>query len=158
MEAKNSVETLNLDHQKHLLDEGCTQEIIDLLVNDGLVKSLTADEAYKAGFSVAIEGIPVTGGLLFQFSPTFSQLRLDNSAIIPKDRNDSDSRFAKYLSLGGAIDRDCAYLPEGVRAVTEGMKDALAFTNIGGIPTGAVAGVSHITKALPKGCGYTIVF
>lgn len=154
----NTVETLNLEHVNHLLAEGFTPEHIDTFVSNGLVKSLTADEAYKAGFSAAIEGIPVTGGLLFQFSPTFSQLRLDNQNIIPKDRNDSDSKYAKYLSLGGAIDRDCAYIPDGCKAVTEGMKDALAFTHIGGIPTGAVAGVSHITKALPKGCGHTIVF
>jgi energy-coupling factor transporter ATP-binding protein EcfA2 len=154
----NTVETLNLEHVNHLLAEGFTPEHIDTFVSNGLVKSLTADEAYKAGFSVAIERIPVTGGLLFQFSSTFAQLRLDNQNIIPKDRNDSDSKYAKYLSLGGTIDRDCAYIPDGCKAVTEGMKDALAFTHIGGIPTGAVAGVSHITKALPKGCGHTIVF
>jgi ABC-type oligopeptide transport system ATPase subunit len=154
----NTVETLNLEHVNHLLAEGFTPEQIDTFVSNGLVKSLTADEAYKAGFSVAIEEIPVTGGLLFQFSSTFAQLRLDNQNIIPKDRNDSDSKYAKYLSLGGAIDRDCAYIPDGCKAVTEGMKDSLAFTHIGGIPTGAVAGVSHISKALPKGCAYTIVF
>jgi hypothetical protein len=159
METRNkTVETLNLEHVNHLIAEGFTPEQIDIFVSNGLVKSLTADEAYKAGFSVAIEGIPVTGGLLFQFSPTFAQLRLDNQNIIPKDRKESASKFAKYLSLGSAIDRDCAYIPDGCEAVTEGMKDALAFTHIGGIPTAGVAGVSHITKTLPKGCGYTIVF
>jgi hypothetical protein len=159
METPNkTVETLNLEHINHLLAEGFTPEHIDTFVSKGLVKSLTAYEAYKAGFSVAIDGVPVTGGLLFQFSPTFSQLRLDNQNIIPKDRNDSASKYAKYLSLGGAIDRDCAYIPDDCKAVTEGMKDGLAGTYIGCIPTGAVAGVSHITKALLKDCGYTIVF
>jgi hypothetical protein len=131
----------------------------DKLVNDRLVRSVTAEGAYKLGFSVAIDGIPVTGGLLFQFSPTFAQLRLDKQDTIPKDRKDPNcKKFSKYLSLGDAIDRDCAYIPDDCKAVTEGMKDALVGTQIGGIPTGAVAGVSHVTKALPKGCGLDIVF
>jgi hypothetical protein len=53
----NTVETLNLEHVNHLLAEGFTPEQIDTFVSNGLVKSLTADEAYKAGFSVAIEEI-----------------------------------------------------------------------------------------------------
>ena len=120
-----STKKLNLEHFNHLLAEGFTSEQIDTFVSNGYVKSLTADAAYKAGFSVAIEGVPVTGGLLLRFSQTFAQLRLDNREIILKDRTDSDSKFAKYLSQGGAIDRDCAYIPDGCKAVTEGMKDGL---------------------------------
>ena len=65
---------------------------------------------------------------------------------------------AKYLSLSGAIDRSCAYIPDNCQAITEGLKDALAFSFIGGIPTGAIAGVSHAIKALPKNSKYTIIF
>jgi hypothetical protein len=155
---KASIDLLDPEHRNHLLAEGFTHELIKAFVLNGLVKSLTPEEAYKTGFSVAIDGIPVAGGLQFQFSPTFAQLRLDNQNIIPKDRAESSSKYAKYLSLGGAIDLGCAYIPDGCKAVTEGMKDALAFTHHGDIPTGAVAGVSHINKALPKDCGYTIVF
>jgi hypothetical protein len=139
----NTLETLNLEHVNHLLAQGFTPEHINTFVSNGLVKSLTADEAYKAGFSVAIEGIPVTGGLLFQFSSTFAQLRLNNQNIIPKDRNDSDSKYAKYLSLGGAIDRDCAYIPDGCKAVTEGMKDSLAFTCTKQIERGLQAAIDQ---------------
>jgi energy-coupling factor transporter ATP-binding protein EcfA2 len=155
---KASIDLFDPEHLNHLLAEGFTHELINTFVLNGLVKSLTPEEAYKTGFSVAIDGIAVTGGLRFQFSPTFAQLRLDNQNIIPKDRAESSSKYAKYLSLGGSIDLNCVYLPEGCQSVTEGMKDALAFSCIGGIPTGAVAGVNHVTKALPKGCGYTVVF
>jgi hypothetical protein len=155
---KPFTEFLNSEHIKHLTDEGFSLELINTFVSINQIRSLSPEDAYRAGYSVAIEGKPVTGGLEFRFSPTFAQLRIDNPNIIPKDRKESNSKYAKYLSLGGAINLECTHLPEGCKAVTEGMKDALAFTHIGGIPTGAVAGVSHISKALPQGCGYTIVF
>jgi hypothetical protein len=146
--------TLFQAHIDHLLTEGFPQELIEKLTDLVLIDSMTPDEAYKAGFSVAIDGKPVTGGLRFNFSPTFSQLRLDDREIFKKE----NGKGITYLSVPGAIDRDCAYIPDGCVAITEGMKDALAFTYIGGIPTGAVAGVSHATKALPKNCKHTTNF
>ncbi len=149
-----SIKKLSQQHRDHLLSEGFTDDIIDKIVEMGLVESLTPDEAYKAGFGVAIDNKPVTGGLKFNFSETFSQLRLDEREIFKKE----NGKGITYLSVPGAIDRACAYIPEGCEAITEGMKDALAFSYIGGIPTGAIAGVSHVTKALPKGCGYIVIF
>jgi hypothetical protein len=158
-----STKQLASNNRQHLLSEGFTSELIDSLLAQGVIESLSPEDSYSRGFAVAIDGKPATGGLLLRFSKTYAQLRLDNQEIILKDRTDSDSdskytKYAKYLSQGGAIDRDCAYIPDGCKAVTEGMKDGLAGTYIGGIPTGAVAGVSHITKALQKGCGYITLF
>jgi len=79
---------------------------------------------------------------------------VDNREIIFDTKK---QRYLKYLSIPGAIDRDCAYIPDGCRVITEGMKDALAFSHLGGIPTGALAGISHASKALPPNCGYTVV-
>jgi hypothetical protein len=150
------IETLNLcsKHHQHLREEGFSEDLIEKLKQQGLIESLTADEAYKAGFAVAIDNIPVTGGLLFKFTNTFSQLRTDDRDVL----KDKDGKSIKYLSLPGAIDQNCAYIPDGCLAITEGMKDALAFSLIGGIPTGAIAGVSHAIKALPKNCKYIIIF
>ena len=96
----------------------------------------------------------MTGGLRFNFTDTFAQLRTDDRDAL----KDKDGKSIKYLSLPGAVDTNCAYIPDGCRAITEGMKDALAFSFIGGIPTGAIAGVSHAIKALPKNCKYIIIF
>jgi hypothetical protein len=142
------------EHHQHLREEGFSDDSIEKFKQQGLIESLTADEAYKAGFSVAIDNIPVTGGLRFNFTDTFSQLKTDDGEAL----KDKDEKPIKYLSLPGDIDRSCAYIPDGCQAITEGMKDALAFSFIGSIPTGAIAGVSHAIKALPKNCQYTIIF
>jgi hypothetical protein len=141
-------------HHQHLREEGFSEDLIAKFEQEGLIESLTATEAHKAGFAVAINNIPVTGGLLFKFTNTFSQLKPDDRDVL----KDKDGKSIKYLSLPGAIDQNCAYIPNGCRAITEGMKDALALSFIGGIPTGAIAGVSHAIKALPKNCKYTIIF
>jgi hypothetical protein len=46
----------------------------------------------------------------------------------------------------------------GPMVVTEGFKDAAAGTLVGGIPTGAIAGVSHYRQCLKQGSNQTIVF
>jgi hypothetical protein len=142
------------EHHRHLSEEGFSDDSIEVFKQQSLIESLTADEAHKAGFGVAIDNVPVTGGLLFKFTDTFSQLRPDNREVL----KDKDGKSIKYLSLPGAIDLSCAYIPDGCQVITEGLKDALAFSYIGGIPTGAIAGVSHAIKALPKNCQYTILF
>jgi energy-coupling factor transporter ATP-binding protein EcfA2 len=150
------IETLNLysEHHQHLREEGFSVDSIENLRQQGLIESLTAAEAYKAGFPVAIDNIPVTGGLLFKFTNTFSQLKPDNRDIL-KDKN---GKSIKYLSSPGSIDQNCAYIPDGCEAITEGIKDSWIFSLIGGIPTGAIAGVSHAITALPKNCKHTILF
>ena len=144
---------MGCSHQ-HLSGEGFSDDSIEKFKQQGIIESLTATEAYKAGFAVAIDNIPVTGGLRFNFTDTFAQLRTDDRDAL----KDKDGKSIKYLSLPGAVDTNCAYIPDGCRAITEGMKDALAFSFIGGIPTGAIAGVSHAIKALPKNCKYIIIF
>ncbi len=124
---------LSPEHRQHLREEGFPDDSIEKMVQEGLIESLTAAEAYKAGFSVAIDNIPVTGGIRFNFTDTFAQLRTDNPDVL----KDKDGKPIKYLSLPGAIDLSCAYIPDGCEAITEGMKDAIAFSLIGGIPTGA---------------------
>jgi hypothetical protein len=146
---------LTAQHQDHLLTEGFTEDIIRKITEAGLVRSLSLEEAAKDWHQVRGEGGEgLTGGLLFTFSETFSQLRTDDPEAIQKP----GEKLPRYLSPAFPIDSTCAYIPQGCRVITEGMKDALAFFYIGGIPTGAIAGVSHAVKALPAGCGYTIIF
>lgn len=45
-----------------------------------------------------------------------------------------------------------------LKAVTEGVKDGLIGTIEGGQPVGAIAGVTHVEKVLPKGSGINLVF
>jgi hypothetical protein len=106
--------TLFQSHLDHLLSEGFPHELIEKLTDLGLIESMAPDEAYKAGFSVAIDSKPVTGGLRFNFSPTFSQLRLDDREIFKKE----NGKGITYLSVPGAIDRACAYIPDGCVAIT----------------------------------------
>jgi hypothetical protein len=143
------------NHHQHLLSEGFSEANINELVENGLVRSLTPAEAAVDWFRVRDkDGEGLTGGIVFQFSETFSQLRVDSPELIQKPGD----KLLRYLSPAVPIDNNCAYIPEGCRVITEGMKDALAISLIGGIPTGAIAGVSHAVKALPAGCGYTIIF
>ena len=145
-----STKTLTLSHIDHLIAQGFTPEHIDIFVKEGIIESLNPEQAYKAGFGVAIDGVPVTGGLKLNFSQTYAQLMVDDREIIFDVKK---QRYLKYLSIPGEIAGDCAYVPDRCAAITEGVKDALAFSFIGGIPTG----LSHATKALPRNCGYTII-
>jgi hypothetical protein len=146
---------LSTEHRQHFLDEGFSHDVINELVNNGLVRSMTPTEAAVEWFQVRdTDGNGLTGGIVFQFSQTYSQLRVDTPELIQKP----GQKLPKYLSPTIPIDNNCAYIPEGCQVITEGMKDALAFSNLGGVPTGAISGVSHAVKALPAGCGYTILF
>jgi hypothetical protein len=143
------------NHHQHLLSEGFSEANINELIDKGLIRSLTPAEAAVDWFQVRDkDGEGLTGGIIFQFSETYSQLRVDAPELIHKPGD----KLPKYLSPPVPIDNTCAYIPEGCQVITEGMKDALAFSLMGGIPTGAIAGVSHAVKALPAGCGYVIVF
>ena len=151
MNAEITLSTLHIDR---LRERGFSTHNIYSLIKSGLIESLTADEAYKEGFGVAIDGKPVTGGIKLKFSKTYAQLLLDNREIIFDSKK---QRYVKYLSVGGEVDLDCAHIPDGCVAITEGIIDGQAFSLLGGIPTGALPGLSHATKALPPNCGYTIV-
>jgi predicted P-loop ATPase len=148
------VDALATDHRGHLLSEGLTEAQINQLVSWG-VRSISEIEATELGFSVTDEsrgntkGRVSSSGILFPFTPNFAQLRCDTPPI-------RKGRPAKYLTQCG---RACqAWVPDGARVITEGFKDAAAGTLIGGIPTSAVAGVSHVRKAVPKGCKLNILF
>jgi hypothetical protein len=146
---------LSINHHQHLLSEGFSEVNISELLDRGLIRSLTPTEAAVEWFQVRDkDGEGLTGGIVFQFSETFSQLRVDSPELIQK----AGEKPPKYLSPPVPIDNTCAYIPDGCWAITEGMKDALAFSLMGDTPTGAIAGVSHAVKALPAGCGFTIIF
>jgi hypothetical protein len=138
-------------HVEHLLGEGFHESEIEMMVEKFRVCSLSAETALDQGFKCRSDdgGDSISSGLLFPFSNSYAQLRVDNPPI-------RQGKPAKYLTPIGKTSE--AFLPKGVTAITEGWKDAFAGWQKGGVVTGAIAGVSHYRKALPKGCGYTIVF
>lgn len=129
-------------HYRHLIEEGFTSEHIAKLERFG-VKSLTQREAQLAGFKVYKDGKwQASSGLYFPFSGTFGQIRCDDKIIR------ENGKPAKYLTPYKQETK--AFIPKGCKVITEGAKDAWAGILHGGIPTGAVAGVSHIAKAIPE--------
>ncbi len=131
-------------HADHLRAEGFTDADIAWMSGTIGVRSISQHEAKEDGFSVESGG-----GLLFPFTNDFAQLRTDNPPM-------RGGKPAKYLTQIKRTSQ--AWLPDGAKVVTEGFKDAAIGTLRGNIPTGALAGVSHYRKALPKGCGHTILF
>jgi hypothetical protein len=142
---------LEPNHIDHLMDEGFDLHQIALWVDQGLA-SLTKEEAEQRNFRVKDKySRSVSGsGLYFPFSKEFGQLRLDT----PVERENGST--AKYLTPLGA--KSEARLPKGCLVITEGAKDAAAGSLKGGIPTGAIAGVSHYRKALRQNNGLTVLF
>ncbi len=145
------VDSLNPEHIEHLYNEGFSFSQIALWVKQGL-RSLTQEQADQAGFKVKDGNDEwVSGsGLYFPFKGNFGQLRLD----IPIERKKGST--AKYLTPLGA--KTQARIPSGCKVVTEGAKDAVAGSLRGGIPTSAIAGISHYRKALKQDAGYTVLF
>lgn len=131
-------------HHDHLIAEGFSEADIAYMRGTNGVRSISHHEARALSFSVESGG-----GLLFPFTPKFAQLRCDTPPM-------RGGKSAKYLTQAGKTSQ--AYSPHGVRVITEGLKDAIAGSLHGGIPTGALAGVSHYKKALLQGCGHTILF
>jgi predicted P-loop ATPase len=143
---------LSPQHHAHLQSEGFDDAAIANYFVQAGARSVTEAEAKSLNFWVKPDGEDRAvsgGGLYLPFTPEFGQLRMDK----PPFRK---GKPAKYLTP--ARKATAAYLPAGVKVITEGYKDAIAGSCKGGIATGAVAGVSHIRKALPKGCGYTVLF
>jgi len=145
------VDSLNPEHIDHLYNEGFTFSHIALWVGQGL-RSLTQEQAEETGFKVKDRRDEwVSGsGLYFPFKGKFGQLRLD----VPIERKKGSA--AKYLTPLRA--KTQARIPSGCKVVTEGAKDAAAGSLMGGIPTGAIAGISHYHKALNQNAGYTVLF
>ncbi|MDJ0717517.1 MAG: hypothetical protein QNJ54_25400 [Prochloraceae cyanobacterium] len=148
--ANNSNCVLLPHHVEHLLKEGFTSKQIDKWLRLGL-RSLTEEEAMAMGFKVWVNGEWNSGsGIYFPFTSTFGQVRLDKPIV--RD----NGKIAKYLTP--CKKKTQAYIPNDCRVITEGVKDAMAACLLGKIPTGALAGVSHYRKALPKGAGFTTLF
>lgn len=138
-------------HIAHLLDEGFQPEQIQNFAAQG-VRSISETEARALNFLARDEnGNLVSGsGLLFPFTNTFFQLRLDVPII---RKNGSE---AKYLTP--CRKQAQALTSVGCKVHTEGWKDAMAGSLHGGIETGALAGVSHYRRALKPNSGGTIIF
>ncbi len=128
------------NHREHLSSEGFTEEQIDRLITWGVRTIATPKEAHGMGLS------RYASGIWFPFRGEFGQLRVDQP------------REAKYLSPTGV--KAQAWTPPGEKpmVVTEGFKDGAIGTLQGGIPTGAIAGVSHYRQCLQQDSGQTIVF
>lgn len=141
---------LTPEHTTHLRSEGFSEQQIDQMMALG-VRSLTIEEAQLLGFWAKDDkrGKVSSSGLYFPFSKDFGQLRCDDPPI-------REGKLAKYLSPVGL--RAEAYLPDGAKWITEGWKDAYAGTAHGEISVGAIAGVSHYRKALPKNSGLGVIF
>ncbi|UJB70332.1 hypothetical protein HRE53_04230 [Acaryochloris sp. 'Moss Beach'] len=153
-ESQNALSSLGCQlephHRDNLLSEGFTDQEIDILISKYRVRSLSESQALELGFkSWDGEKWISSSGIFFPFTEGFGQLRADSP--IPR----KDGKPAKYLTQKARSSE--AFIPEGCVAITEGFKDALMAT-LRGVPTGAIAGVSHYRKALPKSCKYTIVF
>ena len=148
-----SESALRREHRDHLLAEGFTQNQIQIMQAAGVRSFTSADtQAYNIGARDFSQGERYVNpsGLYFPFSKDWGQIRCDNPPV------GDNGKPRKYLNPVGKGSR--AWLPKDCEVVTEGPKDAWAGTLHGGVPTGALAGVSHYQKALPKGCGYTILF
>ena len=139
------------DHVLHLQNEGFTDEHIATLQGLG-VRTVEADEAKELGYQVwdPTKTPHTSRGILFPFTKGFGQIRADIPPI------NKDGKPCKYITPAGKTSK--AYIPDDCKIITEGYKDALAGCLHGGIPTGAIAGVSHYRKALPVGAGYTVLF
>jgi hypothetical protein len=146
---------LSRDHRDHMLSEGFAESQVYRLVKDYGIRSMAEIEARELGFVVADEkrkntkGTVSSSGLYFPFKGDFGQLRCDNPPI----RN---GKPCKYLTPTWQTSQ--AWIPDEAGVVTEGYKDAAAGTLHGRIPTGAIAGVSHVRKALEKGCNADLLF
>ena len=132
---------LRSEHITHLQAEGFTDAHIEYLHSLG-VCSLNASEAQSLGIQCLNQAnqLVSSSGIWFPFTTQFGQLRCDQPIV----RN--NGKLAKYLTPSKT--QSAAWMPEGVEVFTEGFKDAAAGTLMGGIPTGAIAGVSHWRKAL----------
>lgn len=136
-------------HYKHLLSEGFTPKHIWLMEEQG-VRSISRTEAMKMNLKIwGGNSWQSSPGLYFPFTPSFGQVRCDTPLI-------RKGKAVKYITPFKAATQ--AYVPARWEVITEGYKDAMAGSLIGEIPTGAIAGVSHTRKALPKNCGKVFLF
>ena len=143
--------TLKPQHYQHFIDDGLQPHEITQVMLWG-VRSVSRAEAKELlGYT------PPSGGIWFPFSDSWGQLR-------PDSRRYADGRESpKYCSPKGPTGPQAVWLPPGAGlaelvAATEGWKDAALATMRGGRPVAAIAGVSHVLKALPEGAGVPLLF
>ena len=132
-------------HRDHFRQDGWEDAEIEQAIAWG-VRSVSQIEAERLlGYR------PPSGGIWFPFSADWGQLRPDTPY---------PGGGPKYLSPTGGIDSRATWEPPSAapRAATEGWKDAARPTIRCGIPIAAIAGVSHVAKALPAGCGTDLIF
>jgi hypothetical protein len=134
---------MQTNHYNHLLTEGFNRAQINQLIAWG-VRSINFGEAKAIGFYKKVSNPERVCGMIFPFTGKYGQLRCDYGSI-------------KYLSPCGS--KVQPWFPDNLipQVITEGFKDAAIATLSGGIPTGAIAGVTHY-KCLPPGQGQVIVF
>ena len=140
-------------HVDHFKGDGWTDEEILQAVEWG-VRSLSRDEATgRLGYKAPSSGIG------FPHTPHWWQVRLDRPYYYDQHTGEK-VELGKYMSPRGEIADWALWSPptaEKLDAVTEGWKDAFIGTVRGGLSVGAVAGLNHIPKALPKGCKVDVI-
>lgn len=144
-------ESLSARHRQHFIDDGWQDSEIRLAVAYG-VRSISRQQAKEL-----LGYYPPSGGIWFPFTDDWGQLRPDSR----KYSNGDES--PKYCSPRGDITGAALWLPPGcaladLAGVTEGWKDAFIATVRTGKPVGAIAGVSHVGKALPLGTKLPLIF
>lgn len=152
----NSSSRLWPEHYEHLRNEGFLPHQIQTLEDLG-VRSLTKTEAAQLNLQYwnrEHKEWDSSSGIYFPFTDTFGQLRCDNPPVI-------GGKSAKYLTprklSRSAPSNMAAFIPEGCKAVTEGVKDALSGWLHGGIITGAIAGIGQY-KTLVQNSQQIIIF
>lgn len=146
-----SPQTLTPQHYQHFIDDGWQPHEISQAMLWG-VRSVSKSQAKELlGYT------PPSSGIWFPFSDNWGQLRPDSR------RYSNGNESPKYCSPKGTIGSHAVWLPPGaglpdLAAVTEGWKDAALATIRGGRPVAAIAGVSHVIKALPQGAGIPLLF
>ena len=147
-----AIAALTPKHVEHFKGDGWTEDEILQAVEWGVRSFSKADGGERIGYPVPSPSIG------FPHTEHWWQLRLDRPWFY--DRYTGEKvELGKYMSPKGAIDESALWMPPGVSkpqqlgAVTEGWKDAFIGTVRGGLTVGAVAGLNHIPKALPKRCG-----
>ena len=138
-------------HSSHLTSEGFSGEQVDRWREEGKIFSVCEDEARAMGFKVwdaSSKEWKSGSGLFLQFADRFGQVRLDSPIEVTE--KSGKVKTVKYLTPHKIESQ--LMMPSGVRAWTEGWKDAQAGSVLGKIPTAGATGLSHYKK-FPKGGG-----
>ncbi len=145
-------------HYDECLERGLTPEAVAELVANNTLRSFTIKKGSGLrsldNFPDQINNESIEDVLQIIFHKDFAQIKLDGEFY-------RDGKRLKYLSSSGI--KSAAWYPQGFgsagqRVITEGWFDAALGTYIGGIPTAAVAGVSHYKQAIDSDLKAVILF